>query len=294
MNFKIGGEIPLQQDGLYSYITDSGRSSLRLILHTLKDKKFALPDFLCPVIIDVFDEFGIDYEFYHVEKNFDFISPDLDVLYIIDYFGRQHWFHPKAPFIISDMVFSPQVIKPHKPEDWIGFNSLRKISPLTDGSIIKSTIQLDASLVRKECSLFAFHKKYDEWENGERILNEQKRIYNISDHSLFALFDFYYNLENERRDRQNNFNTLKTFLNVRQLEIKPEFPSFFPILVDKRDELREWLRTQNIFLPVHWPKHPKAPDHPLYDTIISIPVDSRYNIFDMERVANLINRFYDV
>ena len=295
MNFKIGGEIPLQQDGLYSYITDSGRSSLRLILNTLKDKKFALPDFLCPVIIDVFYEMAVEYEFYHVEKNFDFILPDLDVLYVIDYFGRQHWFHPKAPFIISDMVFSPQVIKLHKPENWIGFNSLRKISPLTDGSIVKSTFHLHKDLIDINWSaLFTGYKSNNKFEEGEEILTKQKKIYRISNHSLFALFDFYYNLENERRDRQNNFNTLKTFLNIEQLEIQPEFPSFFPILIDKRDELREWLRTQNIFLPVHWPKHPKAPDNPLYDRIISIPVDSRYTIVDMERVAGLINGFYNV
>ncbi len=272
---KIGGEIPLQSDGLFSYITDLGRSSLRLILHTLKDKKFALPDFLCPVIIDVFEEMGVKYKFYHVYKDLssNFTQSDYDIIYVIRYFGQDPIKTDTGIsdlILVEDCVFSPIVERHPSIKHWIGFNSFRKISPLTDGSIIKATFE------------FVDTRAYP------------KEIYNISRDSLFDIFNFYKGLENEKQIRWTNYLALVDLIKCEKLFIITDFPSFFPILVDRRDELREYLKTEDVFLPVHWPKHPKAPDNILYDRIISIPVDSRYDDKDMEMVAGLINGFYNV
>jgi len=130
------------------------------------------------------------------------------------------------------------------------------------------------------------------FKEGEDCLNKTRGIHNISSHSLSVLFTFYQNLDKKRYQRWRNWNTLKDLLSWCHLKINPDFPSFFPLLVDRRDELREWLKQYNIFLPVHWPKHPKAPDNPLYDYIISIPVDLRYHEADMRRVADKVNEFY--
>ena len=57
----IGGEMPFEHDErLHTYLTDSGRSSLRLILQSgFARRKFLLPDFLCDVIPRVFEELGV-------------------------------------------------------------------------------------------------------------------------------------------------------------------------------------------------------------------------------------------
>ena len=265
----IGGEIPPKNDGLYSYITDSGRSSLRLILHSLKDKKFALPDYLCGVILDVFKEMGIEYKFYHIREDLTCgsdITPDIDVFYYINYFGKKQNIKFKDRqddrlIYLEDSVFLPTLVRPMNAKNWIGFNSLRKISPATGGSIIKSTIKLD------------------------------DKNYPMLQYNLLHIFDFYRRLDAERNIRLGNYMFLAENLQWAWLPLTPDFPTFFPMLVDKRDELREYLKTKEIYLPVHWPK-PEGVENPIYDRIISIPVDSRYDKEDMERVAEEINGFY--
>ena len=64
----IGGEAELRQNELNEYFTDSGRSSIRLILNKLKGKYFLIPNHLCEIILKIFDEFEVNYSFYNIIK----------------------------------------------------------------------------------------------------------------------------------------------------------------------------------------------------------------------------------
>lgn len=92
----IGGEKEVERDNLYHYTTDSGRSSIRLILQSgLESKKFLVPNFLCEVILDVLEEFKVDYTLYNVEKDLttnlsDYDLDEFEVLFVIDYFGKEN------------------------------------------------------------------------------------------------------------------------------------------------------------------------------------------------------------
>ena len=48
------------------------------------------------------------------------------------------------------------------------------------------------------------------------------------------------------------------------------------------------LAAHRIFLPVHWPRG-NSPANPLYDEIISIPVDARYGQYEMEAIATALD-----
>ena len=73
-------------------------------------------------------------------------------------------------------------------------------------------------------------------------------------------------------------------------------PLAFPILVSdgRRDSVRADLAKQGVFCPVHWhlPTDVKANDFPashrLSKSILSIPIDQRYTVEDMERMARLL------
>jgi hypothetical protein len=65
----IGGEMHQASDPLYRYLTDSGRSSLRLALRALVGKRLALPNFLCSVIVDVVHSCGTAHSFYRVNED---------------------------------------------------------------------------------------------------------------------------------------------------------------------------------------------------------------------------------
>lgn len=315
----IGGEPEISRNCLYEYITDSGRSSLRLILNKLKEKKFLLPNYLCEVILKIFDEFEINYSFYTINDDLSIdvekiTKKNYDVLYIINYFGHYHDiydFVANDTILVEDNVFLPLFDKPNNINKWIGFNSFRKISLVADGSLIKSTIKLPDELILKEKAKFASIKykakeikyaylKENEYSEEEYLslfklaeskLDEQNTVNTISTHSLFRLLEFMVELEKEYSIRKENFDVLNSYLDKKAVKIKTKYPSFYVLSVDQRDELRQHLFSRKVYLPVHWPQINGVSNN-LYNRLISIPVDSRYTQLDMTKIGQLINNFY--
>ena len=317
----IGGEAELRKNELNEYFTDSGRSSIRLILNKLKGKLFLIPNYLCEIILKIFREYEVKYSFYNINKDLSVDKESItkqqyDVLYIINYFGENRDISnivDKNKIVIEDNVFSPLFLNHHNYPNWVGFNSFRKISPLADGSIIKSSFPLSGNLIKKNPSTFpkikytAKDMKYHFLNNNqfsekqylnlfklaESKLDEQTTINNISPYSLFRLFDFMSGIEKEYSVRENNFNVLDKYLNDKAIKINTIYPSFYILSVERRNELRKYLFTKNIFCPVHWPPI-KGVSNQLNDTFLSIPVDSRYNKKDMKKIASYVNKFYKV
>jgi hypothetical protein len=317
----IGGEIHHRHDaGLHTYFTDSGRSSLRLILKSgFAQKRFLLPDFLCGVISRVFDELEVRYAYYRVRPDLS-IDPasvagqTFDVLYVIHYFGARQDYRGlvgNGSWVLEDCVFLPVVEPPPQAERWLGFNSFRKISHLVEGSLLRSTAPLSGELIAREPAAFAALKsaakrmkaeyleegRHSEaqylalFEQGERAIDRQAGIHAIADTSLVALLGFYRNLDAEYRARSANYRAAERRLERFGVPLRADYPCLYVLRVERRDELREHLRAQRIFLPVHWP-NAAAPANDLYDTIISVPVDSRYGEQDMDRVACAIEEFF--
>ncbi|MDD5456785.1 MAG: hypothetical protein PHV30_07110 [Candidatus Margulisbacteria bacterium] len=318
----FGGEYALKQGNEYSYLTDSGRSSLRLILRSgFKDKKFLVPDFICPTIIEVLNQENVAYDFYNVGTDLtinlsSIRNKDFDAIYVIHYFGNKHTnleqINLDNKFFIADHVFSPHFEKPKNLTDWIGFNSLRKISCIADGSLLRSTVSLNDSLINKTEAPFvglkyeAKNAKFEMLQNqdfsqdqevfklsqeAEDALNRQTEIYQISSRSLSLTYQFFKNLNEEEKIRAENYSELEKILTLKCTGADTDFYSFFNLKVNKRDELRKWLFDRQIYLPVFWPGVPGL-THELFPSIISIPIDSRYNINDMRRVAESILEFY--
>jgi len=318
---RVGGEMEAKRGEAFSYMTDSGRSSLRLILRSgLKSKRFLVPDFLCKVILDVLDEAGVSYSFYGIKDDLSIDKKTIsggkfDVFYSINYFGQRNKIPAQVTgdkIVIEDYAFSP--LLPERPSGvkrWVTFNSLRKISPLADGSLLRSSFELSGGLVKKQEPPFSklkydakeikykylFEHKFSEnrylalFKKAEGLLDRQKEIYGISGRSLFGLLDFYANLDREYSIRRRNFEALRDCLKRDSINAVKDYHSFFVLTVDKRDELREYLFSKKTFLPVHWPRI-EGLENGLYDRAISIPVDSRYSRGDMAGVARLINGFY--
>ncbi|HOO29185.1 MAG TPA: hypothetical protein PLU43_12035, partial [Lachnospiraceae bacterium] len=75
-------------------------------------------------------------------------------------------------------------------------------------------------------------------------------------------------------------------------------PLFLPVYVrDNRDNFRSHLTENRIYAPVHWPK-PAGVDLSdckgakyIMENIISIPVDQRYSLADMDRISYIIKSF---
>lgn len=73
-------------------------------------------------------------------------------------------------------------------------------------------------------------------------------------------------------------------------------PLFFPVSIRSgRSDIQRHLAREGIYCPIHW----RTPSHPnltltenskrIYDTILSVPCDQRYDKSDMERILEVVN-----
>ena len=74
-------------------------------------------------------------------------------------------------------------------------------------------------------------------------------------------------------------------------------PLYFVIYVQDRNELQTSLAAEHIYAPVIWP----VPNEEvlinetvksIYETVLAIPVDQRYNEADMKKIIEIINKHY--
>lgn len=320
ITIPFGGESPRESGKSFAYLTDSGRSSLKLILRSeLHNKKVLIPDFICDSVIRVLKETGTKYSFYHIDDSFNIdrksmANQSFNILYIVDYFGMRCDPRPyisRDVTVIEDGVFTPFLDIPIDIPNWIGFNSFRKITDVADGSITISTKKLhSADVLREESpsSVLRYkakclkaemtgkrksleHNYLELFARAESLLEEQKNIYCISSQSMAGLLGFYRNMDREHDIRRRYRRLLDRYLKHAAIVPETEYPAYYVLRVPERDALKKHLASKRIYLPVHWPRI-SAPRHRFYDELISIPLFSRYTGDDMTRIARLIAAFY--
>lgn len=199
--------------------------------------------------------------------------------------------------------------------------SLRKWAGLTDGGIAISKkipfrispIDEDVRVVasKKEASYLKFFymtegqgeksKFRERYIEAEDTLHEEHELYRMS--AFSQSIQAHLNLTELKEKRQSNYNylndnlgefrTVKTFFG--KMEDK-EVPLYIPLLCDKREQLQNALRESDIYAPFIWPKDCESlkvcpiADY-IYDRVICIPVDQRYDLEDMERVVMVIRKW---
>ena len=74
---------------------------------------------------------------------------------------------------------------------------------------------------------------------------------------------------------------------------KDSVPLYFPVYAHERNRLQSLLADNDVYAPVVWPKadccptiNPTAED--IYQHILCVPIDQRYDIDDMERIISII------
>lgn len=304
----IGGELAFQALNENIYFTDSGRSSLRLFIRNgNQNKKFLIPNFLCEVIENILVEENIRYEFYNILEDLtidlnSLVDKYFDVFYNINYFGQLQSLENiglENKIVIEDNVFFYDFSNRNNFKYWFGFNSFRKISPLADGSMIKTNLDIDDNLIIKREASFVKEKylakniKYDflydlsknyselcylkKFEEAEMTLNQQNEIYSISNLSVSLL-----NSSNHQNIKKKRFvKLLKIFekycINQKSIEY-----SFFVIKIEDSMRLQNKLKNNRIFLPIHWSK--STQENRLYNRVISVPLFEFYTHTQFNRI----------
>ncbi len=136
------------------------------------------------------------------------------------------------------------------------------------------------------------------------ILKKDYANYRMSDQSIEMLQYLDTELLIERRKQNASF-LLTELRNVSQLNLifnevkKQDVPLFVPIIVKngKRDKLRQYLISKEIYCPVHWPLSKwhtiSEKSKEIYHQELSLVCDQRYNLKNMARIVQEIKNFFN-
>lgn len=136
------------------------------------------------------------------------------------------------------------------------------------------------------------------YREGEALLDAQKDFFKIGD--ISAQIQANLDIGSLQQKRRANYRVL-----LERLKNKKSFnilfdclpdgvtPLYFPILVDEREKLQGLLADNDIYAPVVWLKPECCPTickeaEEIYQKILCIPIDQRYNTDDMERIIKVI------
>lgn len=314
---EIGGffelELNKKINNFDNYILlNSASNSIRCIIRAFGIKKIHIPYYTCPIVFDTIQQEGCEIEKYHINDNFlptrSFDKNDY-ILYT-NYFGvcskNVEVLSKKYNNLIIDNAqafFSPifNVLAQ--------FNSARKFFGVADGSFlyIKSekyknkilkllkntgndTVYERALYLLKRLDTTASNA-YNDFIKSDNHL-QQSDIYKISklSKSILETIDF----KQVRQKRINNFNHLHNNLkDLNNLKInlqKDDIPMTYPLLI-YNNEIKEILIKNKIYIPTYWKDlnlNNLDYEYILTNYLLAIPLDQRYEIEDMDRIANII------
>lgn len=142
------------------------------------------------------------------------------------------------------------------------------------------------------------------FDDSEAILDKQVKCYAMSEYTRKRLGAVDWDSAANRR-KQNYAFLRESIMEMSAmgwsaLELEGgEVPLYFPVYIrnGRRDELRQWMRKKNILLPVIWPMPQCLADKVdadvkwIYENIIAIPCDQRYDVKDIGEVLEQIGIF---
>lgn len=164
--------------------------------------------------------------------------------------------------------------------------------------------KVEASLLKFKCLFEGQGEKQtflNRYREAEDILNRQNKFYSIS--NVSTIIQSNLDMESLVNKRRDNFNIIVTCLEKIQIVgvklifnslNENEVPLYCPILCEARKTVQSFLAKNNIYAPIIWHKAECSPivdedaDY-IYDHILCIPVDQRYDSDDMKRIGSVLN-----
>jgi len=198
--------------------------------------------------------------------------------------------------------------------------SLRKWFPVADGGVLytkKNVTDIwDMAEYRKNYFVDSLEamilKKYyiqygvdcnsiyrEIFAKSEQRLDMQTEIYQMSDISKNILECI--SITQLQAKRKKNYGQLKGKLKnvpVKDVLSTDNFvPLVYPVYVENRNQFRQYLMENKIYCAVHWPLagtglETDSDAVKIYENIISLPIDQRYESMHMEYLAQVIEAYF--
>ncbi len=306
----------------------SGRTALRFIIDdiciTRKVRKVMLPSYCCESMIQPFIQLGIEVMFYEVnsEKIKYSYDNDSDAILLIDFFGYKIAENSviakkekeAGKIVIYDATHKLDGNNEVERYADYSFCSYRKWFYCNYAKAIKHNgifnnqkLMSNNCYIKKRDEAAQKKKKYlvvnpSEKENflaefraAEQILEEEY----IGYAGVPVEFDLSEITAKRRENASYLVDELKEIEQIRLWReniLTDDTPMFVPILLKEtvRNDLRKALINESIYCPVHWPKSKYHEDvNELYDMELSLVCDQRYSNADMERLIQVIKKFFN-
>lgn len=313
---SIGGyfslELPYTHNEEYHHNAirlNSGRYCLEYILRVKKYTKVFLPYYMCDVILQPINKLGLEYQFYHIDRDFHIaerLHPQKGeaVLYC-NYFGLMDQYVKKvanqyAPNIIID---NTQAFFCHPLSGIDTFYTCRKFFGVADGAYLYTDKEADFDIPQDYSSyrmLYLLNRldksseeAFAEYHYNEASLNHDK-IKRMSRITRKMMTSIDYAAIKERRIK--NFQYLEQGLSCDNLFLvkqrKGSVPMVYPFLY-KDNDLRRILIQNKIYVPTYWPNVQNwvssvSWENTLTTYLQAIPIDQRYSQKDMQHIIDLI------
>jgi len=292
-----------------------GRSALEYILRAKGYKKLYIPYYICDVILQPLIKLNVEYEFYHINTN---LEPKVDhledhsALLQVNYFGLMNNRLPALKEKYSELIVDNSMAFFSKPIQSIHcFYSPRKFFGVPDGGFAFIDSENPETIRTKDIS---FHrtshllkrldvgpeKGYDDFKNNELASNNPPLV-EMSRLTEKILRSIDYQAVIEKRN--DNFACLHSHLqpyNEFTPIIEQSFihgPMAYPFLKKGNSGLRRYLIENRIYVAQYWPnipkwiKNPYLPELYLFENLIPLPIDQRYDSEDMKRILEVIQNF---
>lgn len=291
---------------------NSGRNALEYILISIDHKinKIWVPYYTCDVVLQTILKLNIDYQFYHVDINFEINErielKDNEYIIVNNYFGI------KDRYILKTAGLYGEKLIVDNSQAWYApvipgiktFYSPRKFFGLPDGGCaytpipVNETLDKDVSYDRcshllKRMDINA-EAGYDDFHRNSEILKREplKRMSDLSERILSSI-DFDY----VKMRRLANYRILEDNLyESNKLNLSDyggfECPMVYPYLTTD-ENLRKYLIKNKIFVATYWPNvmswcKENSIEFSLAKYLIPLPVDQRYDDGDMEQIIRTI------
>jgi hypothetical protein len=295
------GEPPLRDGGI---ALNSGRNCLRYIIRAYDIKELYVPYYTCPVVWSAIKEEGCAIRYYEIDEHFLPITAfhkDSYVLYN-NWFGtcgeQVQQLASTYPLLIVDNAQSYY----SDPCGMASFYSPRKFFGVPDGGVLYCDKQIDAALETDMSFDRVLHllkrfdmgasAGYEDFKNNDRLIS---RLPMMGMSALTTAMMQNVNHVRTRKIRNDNYQYLWDRLqdaNELELSRSIDAPMVYPLLVHNA-ALRENLIEAKVYVAKYWDgieRAAPADSRAIYlrDYLLPLPIDQRYTVDDMERIAQTI------
>lgn len=326
---KKGTGFKIKTDKEYCYYLNSGRNAICEVLNNETIDKAYICSFNCDSVLMPFIKRGIEIRYFNVNQSFEIeetlfneLSSEKQkvLVYIQNYFCSYQLDEIKSKLKEYNVIVVEDITQCLLDDRYFCgadyyVGSVRKWFGVGEGGILctNKKIQFKESdlefinLYKESRNMLLNHvekQKYLEKINYCEQLFDEKDTQLISNEvrNMIGTID----CDNVKQIRIENFcyliNELKN-LDCITLPIKEmsngSVPLYLPMLCRQRDKLQKFLFQYNIFLPIIWGKCKYLEGclspvvEKIYDEILCVPIDQRYDFKDLEIVKKAILEFYN-